>query len=74
MKGLIPPDSIVVVPLGFGYWVQYVIEVDVGRPSPEIWQSYTHVFGVYRKGKLPNIPLKIIYVGKVLILAELRGI
>lgn len=74
MKGLIPPDSIVVVPLGFGYWVQYVIEVDVGRPSPEIWQSYTHVFGVYRKGKLPNIPLKIIYVGKVLILAEFRKI
>jgi len=71
MKSRIPPNSIVVTEFPIGYWVQYVDEVDNGRPSPEIWGTYQHVFAVFFKHRIPPVHFRVIYVGKVFILVEL---
>lgn len=78
MKNQIPSDSIIAVSdYGIRYWVEYVDEVDIthGRVdelSPELWQSYSHVLGLFFKNQVPRIPFKTIFVGNVFILAELQ--
>jgi len=72
MKSRIPPNSVVVVPLhGMYYWVQYVDEVDVGQPSAYLWQSYSHVLGLFPKGNL--LPSNgTLFIGNIFTLVELR--
>ena len=73
MKSHIPPDSIIAVPHGMYYWVQYIDEVDVGQLSPDLWQSYSHVLGLFFKGNVPPVPFnQTIFVGNILILVELQ--
>ena len=78
MKDQIPPDSIIVVPRqhGVGYWNQYVEDVDIlgmgEELSPDLWQSYSHVLGVFFKREVPHIAFKTISVGDDLILVELQ--
>jgi len=71
MKSRIPPNSIVVTEFPIGYWVQYVDEVDIGRPSPEIWETCQHVFAIFFKDRIPPVHFRVIYTGKVFILIEL---
>ena len=73
MKSHIPPNSVVVVPVhGMYYWVQYVCEVDVGQPSNDLWQSYSHVLGLFPKDNLPpSLSNRTLFVGKILVLVEL---
>jgi 4-amino-4-deoxy-L-arabinose transferase-like glycosyltransferase len=73
MKSHIPTDSIIVVfEQGLYYWVQYVGEVDIGRLSPDLWQSYSHVLGLSVKDRTPQIPFKTIFVGNIFKLVELQ--
>jgi 4-amino-4-deoxy-L-arabinose transferase-like glycosyltransferase len=78
MKNQIPSDSIIAVSdYGIRYWVEYVDEVDIthGRIdelSPDLWQSYSHVLGLFFKNQVPRIDFKTIFVGNVFILAELQ--
>jgi len=78
MKDQIPSNSIITVSdYGIYYWVAYVDEVDIthGRIdelSPDLWQSYSHVLGLFFKNQVPRIPVKTIFVGNVYILAELQ--
>jgi len=71
MKRWIPSNSIVVTEFPIVYWVQYVDEVDVGKPSPEVWGTYQHVFAIFFKDRVPPFHFRVIYVGKVFILVEL---
>ena len=78
MKNQIPSDSIIAVSdYGIRYWVEYVDEVDVTQGhidelSPDLWQSYSHVLGLFFKNQVPRIPFKTIFVGNVYILVELQ--
>ena len=78
MKNQIPSDSIIAVSdYGIRYWVEYLDKVDIthGRIdelSPDLWQSYSHVLGLFFENQVPQIPLKTIFVGNVYILAELQ--
>jgi len=78
MKNQIPSDSIIAVSdYGIRYWVEYIDKVDIthGRIdelSPDLWQSYLHVLGLFFENQVPQIPLKNIFVGNVYILAELQ--
>ncbi len=77
MKNQIPSNSIIAVSRqhGFGYWVEYVEDAEiigVNELSPELWQSYSHVLGVFFKREVPPIPFKTIFVGNVFILVELQ--
>jgi len=78
MKNQIPSDSIIAVcDYGIRYWVEYVDEVGIthGRIdelSPELWQSYSHVLGLFFKNQVLRVPFKTIFVGNVFILAELQ--
>jgi len=78
MKNQIPSNSIIALSdYGIRYWVEYVNEVDTthGRfdeLSPDLWQSYSHVLGLFFKNQVPRIPLKTIFVGNIFILAELQ--
>ncbi|NIR14041.1 MAG: hypothetical protein GWN86_08830 [Desulfobacterales bacterium] len=78
MKDQIPSNSIVAVTdHGIRYWIEYIDQVEVthGRIndlSPDLWQSYSHVLGLFSKGKIPPIPLKTLFVGNVFILTELQ--
>ncbi len=76
MRDQIPPDSVIVVSWrALGYWVQYIDNVDVTdmrNLSPELWRSYSHVLILLPKGKHLPVSSRIIFVGKVFILAELQ--
>lgn len=78
MKNQIPSDSIIAVSdYGIRYWVEYVDKVDIthGRIdelSPDLWQSYSHVLGLFFKNQVPRISFKTIFVGNVFILVELQ--
>lgn len=80
MKNQIPSDSIIAVSdYGIRYWVEYVDKVDtthgirrVDELSPNLWQSYSHVLGLFFKNQVPQIPFKTIFVGNVYMLAELQ--
>ena len=78
MKNQIPSNSIIAVSdYGIRYWVEYVDEVDIthGRIdelSPDLWQSYSHVLGLFFKNQVPQPPFKTIFVGNFFILAELQ--
>lgn len=78
MKNQIPSNSIIAVSdYGIRYWVEYVDEVDtthgrIDELSPELWQSYSHVLGLFFKNQVPRIPFKTIFVGNVYILVELQ--
>ena len=77
MKPKIPKNSVVIlfVDPGIFYWIQYVDEVDVAGPtlSPDLWKSYSHVLGLFRKDRAP-FPIKdfrVIHTGRVYILVEI---
>lgn len=78
IKKYIPSNStIAVYDYGIRYWVEYVDEVDVIHENinelpPELWQSYSHVLGIFFKEQVPQIPFKTIFVGNVYVLAELQ--
>ncbi len=73
MKSHIPPDAIIVVfEHGMYYWIQYVVEVDIGKLSPDLWQSYSHILALSLKGRAPPTAFKTIFVGNVLKLVELQ--
>jgi len=73
MRKRIPADSVVIAQGSLGYWVEYISRVDVARkPSPSLWQSYSHVLGLFdRRRMLPFAKrLKPVYKGRALILVE----
>lgn len=74
MKSRIPPDSVVVADFPVGYWVEYVDEVDVEKPTPEIWSTHQRVLGVFFKDRIPPVYSRVIYKGRVFVLVELRPI
>jgi len=74
MKSVLPPDSVVVVEPRFMYWAEYVLECDIAkRPSSSLWQSYTHVLGLFSKAKRPPfLGGKVLFDGEFFLLVELR--
>jgi 4-amino-4-deoxy-L-arabinose transferase-like glycosyltransferase len=77
MKDRIDSDSVIVAPRGqgLGYWIEYVEDVDVlgiDDLSLDLWQSYSHVLGVFPKNRIPSIPHQTIFVGRVYILVEVK--
>ena len=72
IRNVVPPDSVIVAPGGIGYWVQYVDEVDVGKFSPDLWRSYSHVLGLFSKGAVPPIPSRVLFIGRVFMLVEFQ--
>ena len=74
MKTVLPSDLVVVVEPRLMYWVEYIFECDIARhPSPSLWQSYTHVLGLFSKDKPPPFPIeKLLFNGEVFILIEMR--
>ena len=59
---------------GLGYWVEYAEDVDVlGVPelSPEVWQMYSKVLGIFPKGQVPLIPHRMLVDGNVYVLVEM---
>jgi hypothetical protein len=71
----ITSDSVVVAPQGAGlsYWIEYIENTDVfGIPelSPELWQSYSDVFGIVPKNQIPVVPHQIVDVGQIYVLVE----
>lgn len=61
MKEKIPEDSVVVAFGGVAYWVQFIDEVDVSwRPSSNLWQSYSHVLGLFYKNRAPPFVKKVL--------------
>ncbi|VVB73782.1 Dolichyl-phosphate-mannose-protein mannosyltransferase [uncultured archaeon] len=77
MKGSIPPGSIVFTEHSIVYWVRYVDGADVaGIPiqelSPETWESYPHVLFIFPKDGIPPVAHEPLFVGKDLLLAEVR--
>ncbi|MFQ6074127.1 MAG: glycosyltransferase family 39 protein [Candidatus Bathyarchaeia archaeon] len=75
MKDVLPSDSVVVVEPRFMYWAEYILECDIAkRPSPSLWQSYTHVLGLFSKAKQPPFPIaRVLFNGEVFILIEMRA-
>jgi hypothetical protein len=75
MRNVLPSDSVVVVEPRFMYWAEYILECDTAkRPSPSLWQSYTHVLGLFSKTKQPP-PFyikKVLFDGNIFILIEMR--
>ena len=76
IKGSVPLDSVILAPrgAGLGYWVEYVENVEIlvaSELSPELWQSYSKVLGVFPKNQVPTIPHQILVVGKVYVLVEI---
>lgn len=74
ISGLIPSDSVVISEPSIMYWVEYVIGSDISkRPSPDLWESYSNVFGLFRiNPKFPPLPHgTVVYEGKVLRLMKL---
>jgi hypothetical protein len=74
MKIVLPSDSVVVVEPRLMYWVEYILECDIAkRPSPELWESYTHVLRLFSKARqLPFFIGRVLFNGEVFILIELR--
>ena len=77
MKNHIPSNSIIVVSKqhGFGYWVEYVEDAEIigmNELTPELWQTYSHVMGVFYKREVPPVPFKTIFVGDAFLLVELQ--
>lgn len=74
MKIVLPSDSVVVVEPRFMYWAEYILECDIAkRPSQDLWQSYTHVLGLFSKSRQPPFPIgRVLFEGEVFILFEMR--
>ena len=76
MQPLISSDSVIVVTNqpGILYWIQYVTNTDIigfgSQLSPDLWQSYTHVFGIFYNGQLPSGNYTILFEGHVFTLVE----
>jgi len=73
MRKRIPADSVVIAQGSLGYWVEYISRVDVARkPSPSLWQSYSHVLGLFDRRRMPPFAKRIkpVYKGRALILVE----
>lgn len=76
MKTSIPSDSAILGPRshGLAYWIEYIEDVDIfGMPdlSPELWQTYSRVLGIFPKNEVPQIPHQILVVGQVYVLVEI---
>jgi hypothetical protein len=75
MKDMVPSDSAILTTrgAGLGYWVEYVEDVDVfGVPelSPQLWQTYSKILGIFPKQQLPWIPHQTLLAGDVYVLVE----
>ncbi|PVX27478.1 MAG: hypothetical protein CW716_02090 [Candidatus Bathyarchaeum sp.] len=77
MKDMVPSDSVILASrgAGLGYWVEYVEDVDilgVHELSPQLWQTYSRVLGIFPKGQVPiMIPHKTLGAGSVYVLVEI---
>lgn len=76
-KNRIGSDAVVVTTRGhgLGYWVEYAEDspvVGVPELSPELWQHYSQVFGIFVKGQIPFIPHRVIETGSVYVLVEVN--
>ena len=72
MNNLIPPDSVIIAPFPLKYWVQYLNRAEVvGRPSRDLWESYSHVLIIIRKGMPMPRGAESIFIGKSIMLVEL---
>jgi len=78
MKSIIPPNSIIAVyDYGIRYWVEYVVEANVTHGNinqlpPDLWESYSHVLGLFPKEHAPPASARTIFTGKVYVLVELQ--
>jgi hypothetical protein len=75
MRDVLPSDAVVLVEPRFMYWVEYILECDIAkRRSPSLWQSYTHVLGLFSKAKQlpPFLRMKVLFEGEVFTLIEMR--
>ncbi len=76
MQPLISSDSVIVVTNQHGiyYWIQYVTNTDIvgfgSQLSPDLWQSYTHVYGIFFNGQFPSGNYTILFEGHVFTLVE----
>jgi hypothetical protein len=76
MQAFISPDSVIIIPNqpGIGYWIQFVENTDIigmgQQLSPEIWQSYGQVYGIFRNGQLLSGNYSILFEGNVFTLVE----
>ncbi|MFX1564939.1 MAG: hypothetical protein ACFFCH_02995 [Promethearchaeota archaeon] len=77
MRAFIGPNSVIVISnqQGIGYWIQYVENTDIvglgQQLSADLWQSYSHVYGIFVQGQLPPGNYSILFEGNVYILVEL---
>jgi hypothetical protein len=80
MRVFIDPDSVIIISnqQGFGYWVQYVENTDIigigQQLSPDFWQSYSHVYGIFTRGHIPSANFSILFEGNVYVLVEFHPI
>jgi hypothetical protein len=76
MQIFIDPDSVIIIAnhQGFGYWVQYVENTDIigfgQQLSPDLWQSYPHVYGIFTRSQIPSGNFSILFEGNVYVLVE----
>jgi len=76
-KTRIGTDAVVVTSRGqgLGYWVEYIEDspvVGIPELSPELWDYYSNVFGIFVKGQIPFIPHSVIEAGSVYVLVEVN--
>ncbi len=79
MKNKIPAGSLIVVcKPGLRYWAEYVMygsDVTFGKlwkMPPQMLRSYQHVFLILQRGRAPHVPSRIVFVGRVYMLVELK--
>ncbi len=76
MQAFISSDSVIVIPNqhGISYWIQYVENTDIismsTQISSDLWESYTHVYGIFINGQLPSGNYSIIFEGNIFTLVE----
>jgi 4-amino-4-deoxy-L-arabinose transferase-like glycosyltransferase len=75
IQSFVSADSVVVIPNqpGIHYWLEYVINADLigmGQLSPDLWQTYTHVYGIFFNGQIPSGNYIIIFQGPLYTLVE----
>ncbi len=72
IRTVVPANSAVVVEPRIMYWVEYVLECSiVRRPSPDLWQSYASVLGLFPKNKSPIPPGQVLFEGDHFVLIRL---
>ena len=79
MKNKIPVGSLIVVSKpSLRYWAEYVMygsDVTFGqlwKMPPQTLRSYQHIFLIFQRGRAPHVPSKIVFVGRVYVLVELK--